>query len=610
MAPDVVAGTVNTPTPAETKARNAYYDKQQAAQAAYAQSPQGMQAQADQQGYDVIGAQRKAQADQLQAEQDANTAQLNIQQKANERAVEQEKADAAVRADNQANVAKYTQQYADQIKAAADFHPDTNHDIGLRGMIAVALSGIGDALDHRHGPNAALELIHGTINARIADQWKQKEALGAKAAGTKGVLDTYLKNADNIQQAQDIQRAAMTKQVQDQVKLAVLQSANPQVRARGEMLDAQLGESVVAQTQNIVNRKQAALAAQAAAKVEQQKLGIEYGHLGESIRHNKVAERDARDEKSAQIAAEVLKLKDAGDQKHAEQLDKEKQELNDNGFMTPSIVKDEKGQVVTDPDGTPKVQYDYMRQAPEPGETIGKYYKAPKEAQKDLREADEGTREYVTALDHLQNLIDENGGDFNKWGSDARSKAQAVEEALFAKHKALAISGFRPGTGEMIEKTITGGGDPTSLLSSIAPQIEHARQTALDDRNQKFASHNYTGPPLDIPRVAPSKTRSEAENDLGELRTPLPGGVSSLVPDITKPESIARAESAREAGINIDKKQKLDTYGAYLQSTDPKTQKLGRQLLEGVLEAKDVPADVRKYARGILGANLAQDLKK
>ena len=67
----------------------------------------------------------------------------------------------------------------------------TGHEIGA--IIAMALSGIGDALNHKSGPGSALstsmQIIDGQIDKEIEDQRKQKEQLGTDASTVKGAMD-------------------------------------------------------------------------------------------------------------------------------------------------------------------------------------------------------------------------------------------------------------------------------------------------------------------------------------------------------------------------------------------------------------------------------------
>ena len=135
-------------------------------------------------------------------------------------------------------------------------------------------------------------------------------------------------------------------------------------------------------------------------------------------------------------------------------------------------------------------------------------------ARKSSRPMYAGTLKFANAIDNLRSLVDENGGDLNKWGSDARQKAQELTRAVFAQHQALGLGGFKGPIAEKVEKGITGGKDITSLIGDVLPLLGRARQDAIDDIKTEFVAAGFDGDPkqLDIPD--PIKAPKPAPSEL------------------------------------------------------------------------------------------------
>ena len=326
-SPDRVVGTAATLTPKQVAANNKMYDAQQAQQAAFASSPEGLSQKADAERRAVIEQERQAQLDGQAAEIAKNDAVAKATADSNARQAVQEKADAALRAHDQATTAQYSDQYAQQIKDAADFKVNTNRDIGMSGLIAVALSGIGDAIAHRNGPNAALEIINKRIDANIADQWAQKKSLGDKANETKGLIDMSRQTSADDRQEQDIQKATELTTLRNQIADATAQAANPAVKARGEQLQAALGQQAANITQELAARKLEAQKTAADQAHQRALLGVQYGELGlkrdtlkEQTREHDLERQDKLDELGVQyaklgqttLAAKAKELKESG----------------------------------------------------------------------------------------------------------------------------------------------------------------------------------------------------------------------------------------------------------------------------------------------------------
>lgn len=302
--------------------QNAVIAKQNAA---FAASPEGIAQRAEAEQRASVDKERQANADASAAEQAQNDATAAALKAHADRVAQQQKIDDAKTAQDQANTQKYTQLYAQQIKDAADYKVDTNRDVGLRGMIAIALSGIGQALEHDHGPNTAFQMISQMQDKRIADQWAQKKALGEKAAGTKDVLGTYRANADDDRQAMQFQRAAEATKLADELRQVSAQYANPAAKAHAEQIAASLDQKSAAITMDEAQRKTAALRAQQEEADKKAQLAIAGGHLAL-----------ARQESDRNFALKVAELEQNGDLKRAAQAAAAAKNLKESGVYDPA----------------------------------------------------------------------------------------------------------------------------------------------------------------------------------------------------------------------------------------------------------------------------------
>jgi hypothetical protein len=459
-APPETAPPPRQPTPQEL-----------AAKAKFDASPEGIQHQADIKAAAAIDKERQANADASTAEQAQNTATAAAEVEHQKRVADEAKLYAAKQAQHQANIDKYTTQYAQQIKDAANFKVDTDRHISNAGLFAMALSGTGDALDHRHGPNAAFEIISNGIDKRIADQWAQKKALGETADQTKGVLDMYRRNADDDRQGEQFQIAAESAKAASDLRLVASQTANPKVAAAAEKNAALLDQKSVLIGRGEAERKAAAIAAEQAQANERAKIGAEYAKIAEQKRQfdQNFALQVAERQQAAQAAAA-----------------KYGQEVGQFGLMRASGTND---------DGS--VHYEPLMQ--EGGKAP---YVPDKEVSAKMKEVYTGTALAVSAFDRMREKRSHFDSDdqFANWVSSTdagRALMQDYAGAILGLHKASGINRFSGEVVKLSEDMITGGIDPTSV-KAVLPSLDRARANALDTLNITLHKQgNYTGRSLD-----------------------------------------------------------------------------------------------------------------
>lgn len=487
--PDLAPVAVPVLTDKQIAASNKAVDQRQAAQRAYEQSPEGLSARADDEQRAAVAKEQQANADALAAEQAQNMATANAMALSQQRQQAQDQVDAKKLAEDQANIAKYTQQYAQQVKDAADYKVDTNRDVGVRGLIAIALSGIGDALDHVHGPNKAAQIIESQIDKRIADQWAQKGALKDKANDTKGVIDQFRRGADDDRQAQALHTAAETKRIADEIRQIGAQYANPAAKARAEAVAAQLDGKAAAITQGEAQRKAQAIRDAQEEADRRAQIGIAYGHL--KLGRDQLTEQ-ANEHKDA-MSVDLIKSLLAGSGKSSEDAAKEAQRVQQLGMID---YKTGKGA-----DGKPTVQPVVLKNSD------GSVWTAPTEKEAvDLRAKRAAVETMIPVIDEVRRLHQKYGGSSDILRSPEWQKAKADWAALKLKEKDLNQLGAISGSDMELIDGILGASDPTSFRD-IGPGLDKARENMVLTFNKSLRHEgNYTGPDIDFPDSASADT--------------------------------------------------------------------------------------------------------
>lgn len=522
-----------------------------AAFAAYQNSPEGLAQRADQQNFAALDKERQANADASSAEQAQNDATAAAIQASNARQAEQDKVHAAKQAQYQSDVDKYSQQYAQQIKDAANFKVDTDRHVSNAGLIAIALSGIGNALDHQHGPNAAYDILEKNVDKRIADQWAQKKALGEQAEQTKSVLGVARANFDNDRQAQQMQRASERDQLANDLRLTAAQTANPMVKARAEAAAAKLDASGAQIVMGEAQRKAAAIQAEQEQKYKQAELGL-----------RAQGQADARRQWESEYALKVAQLQAAGNAEQAKQLQAQGEAVNDRGMFLPTGTVNKDGipeqKPITNQDGQPWI--------------------APKDAAKDLGEKKAATEDFVQNIDALRKMRSNfsTADQFQNWAmssEEGRALMQRYAQAIISYHKATGINRLSGEAVDLTEKVASGGRDPDSV-KSVLGLLDNGRQIALDSLyNDLHGKGNYTGSrqriyeafpdPLRAPSTPEDRIdqlgRQASGKEFGERHeAPLTFGTGTAGTDVSK----QAGESKRIDAVNQLEKMATGTTGA------------------------------------------------
>jgi hypothetical protein len=512
-APDYKLGTANVPsTPAEVTTANKAYAKQQAQQAAYNASPEGVAAKRDAEQRAAIEKERQAAADATAAEQAQNDATEKALAASRDRQIQQDKLDAAKRAQDQANVDKYTQQYAQQIKDASDYQVDTNRDVGARGMIAIALSGLGDALMRVNGPNAALQIISAAQDKRIADQWAKKKAMGDTAGDTKSVLDVYRRGADDDRQAEQIQRAAEATRTAVEIRQIGAQYANPAARARAELVASGLDQKAASITANLAQEKVAASRQADEMTIKRGELGVAYGHLG--LAREQFDEQKKTNDRD--FALKVGELEANGDHAQAAALQAQQKAVAERGMFLPPPPSS--GRPTVNPDGT-------VHREPIMQEGNTEAWVAPEKAAEKLGDIQAGALDGIKQIDTLRQMRSDFGGGDQAvskiFGSEqGRAMMQREAQVIMDMHKISGVNRFSGEIVDLSEKILKGDKNlDVDTARSLMNELDNARGMMLDtlDANMRGPG-KYTGKPMADYFPDPVKAKKQ-ELSLGEQLT-------------------------------------------------------------------------------------------
>lgn len=439
--------------------------------AQYQSSPEGLASRSDAEQRGAIDQERQANTDAAAAETAQNDAKATAIQGSVDRMAQAKKIDDAKRMAQQADVDKYTAQYAQQVKDAANYKVDTSRHVSNAGLIAIALSGIGDALDHVHGPNKAFEILEKGIDNRIQDQWNQKKALGETADQTKGVLGQVRQNADDTRQEQQLQRAAGREQLADDLQLTAAQTANPMVKARAEAAAAKLTQSSAQITMGEAQRKAQAIRDAQEQANKQAEIGVHYAQLQQS-----------KDQFHAQYALQVAQLQASGNAADAKRVADQGEAARDRGMLVPT------GKVLAN--GVPEQQ-------PIKNDD-GSVWLAPKDAAKDLGDKKAATEDFVYNTDEVRKAREkfdsaDQAASVIMTTEEGRHMMQNYAAGLIALHKASGINRLSKEAIELTEKVASGSLDPDSI-KSVLGLLDNGRQIAIDSLySDLHGKGNYTG---------------------------------------------------------------------------------------------------------------------
>ncbi len=517
--------------------------KQDAAQAAYAASPEGQIEQATQGTLQAMEGKAQALDQQNAAEQAQLEEQARIREEGAANAQAERERQAKLAEERAKGMADRTAAYEKAVDAEAAYKVDDNRrwnslSTGRKVLagFSVLLAGIGEALQHKSGTNPALALIMNAIKDDVDAQVRDRDQLGRVADRKRNSIDLYRQQTNDLREAGALKLAEEYKRTADQMEATAAKYAAPQAKAR--MMDASaqlrieaqkiLGGAAEARFGRDMQRQQVAN--------ERSRIGVSYAQLAQGKYE---FQENLKLRKNDQLI-EAAKLEQAGQAVQAKALrDAAEKDVELGVGAPPKIRKDANGQVMTDDTGTPLVDRGGALTNAD-GTTF--HARNATEAAK-IADQMAGTAEATRIMDRVLAIRDRVGGESSLANSDEFQQLKTAWGQL------KLISKDTNKLGALSESDITlmddalGAGDATSFRDKTAG-IEEARNNVESRLNSNLQANQYSGPRVVFPKLADARAPGlTAEDATLKAAISKPSGSSTAEQD-----AIAAYEQARRMG--------------------------------------------------------------
>lgn len=540
-APETSVGDVVNPFPkpsaAEAKQQAAQV-KQAAQQGAYANSPEGRIA---------AGEGMALQANQQQQQTTQQLGDLTAEEMAATSAVKaagQERADDTARnaanqdALNRKAVGDAQKKVGDAVDAEAKYKIDENRkwhnaSTGAKVLagISVALSGLGDVLNRRTGPNMALGIIQGAIKDDVEAQVREREHLGKRVGIARNSLDNYRQVAGDDREAGQLKVAEEYKRTAAQVEATASKYGSPKAKLNAKLL----GDQLRADAAKIIGSAgESAYNREVKAKemaMQKQQIGISAGQLALSRDQFKYGkERDARQE-----MIELAKLNQKADVGGL------------GGSAVP--VLDAKGQPKLDANGAPVMTVEKLRNAD------GTLFNPADDVKKNLAAQRTGVQELYDVLSQVKEHREQYGGASSKTSPTAQAEYdRLINKAVFAWASANHLSTSDKESFDKARDAIFGA-DPSSYnISDVEGRINRSLQEEQNKYYNNLQGIGYTGqlPKFFDPSTI-KKGQSVGEDEFQDLMSNSSGssmggrGIVNMLSNIGGGGAVVRARRAGES---------------------------------------------------------------
>jgi len=458
--------------------------------------------------------------------------------------------------------------------------------------IAMAMSGLGDAMQGKSGPNPVIQMLqdkmHQSVVAQVdaRDQLKEKRGRNLEAKGEveQGFAS---RNAEILRRDGANDRAFA-----NALALAAAKSADPIQQAQAAKLIADL-------RLQSADKQEAAAKDQASYAVQKQQNAIAGGHLAETRRHNLVEE-----------GWQKTKFEEEQNLKAAALLAKQQGKLSDE--------ETKRAVFVPGPDG----RMTALRKTG--GELVLAGDPAIAQKQRDMVAA---ATSYNRLVGQMSRAIADHGGE-STWikGKEWQKMESDLQSATAELHDAYGITAFREPTVKFFEKMASAGVDPTSFVRDATGALQESNMNLQAKVNEKLGALGYDGPaikwqdttappaPLQTPEDTAIRVAMGSRGDdpgavydpqAGKYQPKLPGAYR-VDPDV----STVPPPSAQDAAVakNFPKmgpaqRSLLEMWGAALQGGDPALRDRAASVLEKLSKDADEQG-VRDYAAQLLQNNV------
>jgi len=595
VPPDVNVG-FKEPSAADIKARqkaDAAAAKKQAAQAAFDATPEGQSQIAAEERRRALEDQAEIARRSSEVEQREGVATAGIENEGFKRAEELRKKAAEENAARQAGTAERQKTYDAAVKAETDYKVDDNRRWKEMGTgrkigfwIMAALSGLGDALQHKSGPNMVLGMMQDTIQRDVAAQMREREQLGKRIGVQKNSLDTYVQQTQSLSDAHRLKLSEEYDRTAQQIRAASAQYSSDKAKARGEMLAAQFEDQAGALRYQVAgdafNRdmKRQEMANQKA------QVGIAAGHLSlsrQQFEYQKKHDQDVLD-------LEADKLDRSGKAQAAQQV-------REGGIGNAQVLIGPDKKPVLDEQGKPIMKPDVMRQSD------GTPWVLDKESAAKVRPIKASVDTITTVLDEVR--AKRTGWTSNTWNSPENAQLRTDWEAARQAAKELLNLGQLQGDESKMLNDFLGTADPTGWKDPQAG-MEQARTNVLRIANNKFRAYGYAGDysPPDLGKLAEPTT---TEQDAALQKAIATSGNTTT----TRTYHGEKDTNVNPQGVQAqnDALRTVDGYGAMLKSTDTAAANSAVTALTRLRDEALSPA-VRARAKSLLDANVGTQSEK
>lgn len=376
--------------------------------------------------------------------------------------------------------------------------------------IAMALSGLGDALQHKSGPNPVIEMLQQTARQSVQAQVDQRGQLEKKASRAGADVDAW----DRFSTNRDAQFAARMSQAQillaQQVQTAAAKYGSQEALANGQKVAAELQKGAAKDAQTAIDLAHGHAMQEGGLRVAQ-------GQLGVASRNQALNEKQFDQHK---VEFEWQKNKDQ------QQLDLEAGKLAQTGNAALAKQTQDKGIAgVTNRDGTP-----FIAQGGEA--EVSKL------------------RDQVTAARTMVGLFDEvsrmrTGGTTSLGNSDEYQRLRTIWAAQKGVAKNLLQLGALSESDYDLMEGFLGSSDPTKFRDPF-PGINQARQNVIRMTNEALRGRGLDGN-FDIPKLQHA-TNTDAETATQSI---LQDKTPSERVDDTKPGVLRKALTEQFPGTGI-----------------------------------------------------------
>lgn len=555
--------------------QQAAQEKAQAQQAAFNASPEG---QAQIAGRDAISA--KQAEGQIALDQGAIEAKEIGEARAMEQAgfdrAEQVRADAAAeQAARAAGLAEKQKAFDSAVRTEAEYKIDDNRRYKNLGTgktvlfwISAALSGLGDALMKRSGPNMPLQMLQQAIEQDVAAQVREREQLGKRIGIQRNSIENYRQITGDMADAAKLKLSEEYDRTAQQVRLVAAKYGSDKAKLRAETMAVQL-EGQAAQIR--AGTAEAAFG----RDVQRQQLANARAQIGISAGNlalNRKQFEWTKEMQGKQLQIEAAKLDQAGNTKGAEDVRKF-------GVPLPPVaVLDENGK----PTGETRA-----------GGALVLTNATEKEAEA-LREKVVQSNRVIDITDELRQIVAETSGagrKFSDWtGSPQAKRMQVLKEEIVGLRKS-GTTGMSS-DADMARLERAAGVNSLTDLRGAAAALDEAREqtikglhTAIRGRGGDPSSFVYADPlanrPVQTAEDAAFKESLKSNTGFGAAQTFLEEGR----PAFGSPYQVDLAAREEFARSGTTKSQRTLVQSLVDRSTDPKLSQAQRDAAMSRLRA-------------------------